>query len=145
MANKSTDEAEVRQLIEERVRATREKDIDAALSNIAPDIESFDVVDPLKYVGSNALRTRAQEWFSSFEGPIAFEVRELSITTGEDVAFSHSLNRVTGTKADGGQLDMWFRATVCYRRIDGRWMVTHEHNSVPFNVESGKASLDLKP
>ena len=40
---------------------------------------------------------------------------------------------------------MWVRATVCYRKIDGTWMVTHEHNSVPFDVESGKASLDLKP
>jgi hypothetical protein len=40
---------------------------------------------------------------------------------------------------------MWWRATVCYRKIDGKWMITHEHASVPFNVESGKASLDLTP
>jgi hypothetical protein len=29
--------------------------------------------------------------------------------------------------------------------MDGKWTVTHEHDSVPFNVESGKASLDLRP
>jgi ketosteroid isomerase-like protein len=40
---------------------------------------------------------------------------------------------------------MWWRTTVCFRKLDGKWMVTHEHNSVPFDVESGKASLDLKP
>ena len=40
---------------------------------------------------------------------------------------------------------MWIRATLCYRKIDGKWMVTHEHVSVPFDPESGQASLDLKP
>jgi hypothetical protein len=39
---------------------------------------------------------------------------------------------------------MWARATVCYREIDGKWMITHEHESVPFDVNSGKASLDLE-
>jgi len=40
---------------------------------------------------------------------------------------------------------MSWRATLCRRRIDGKWMVTHGHSSVPFDMESGKASLDLKP
>jgi len=34
---------------------------------------------------------------------------------------------------------------VCYRKLDGTWLVTHEQSSVPFDVESGKASLDLTP
>ena len=51
------------------------------------------------------------------------------------MAFSHSLNRVSATTTDGEKLDMWWRATVCYRKIDGKWMVTHEHASVPFDVE----------
>ena len=40
---------------------------------------------------------------------------------------------------------MWVRTTVCFRKIDGTWLITHEHNSVPFNPETGKASLDLAP
>ena len=36
-------------------------------------------------------------------------------------------------------------AAVCYRKLDGTWLVTHEQSSVPFDVESGKASLDLTP
>jgi ketosteroid isomerase-like protein len=61
------------------------------------------------------------------------------------VAFGHSLKRVSATTTDGQKLDMWWRATICYRRIDGAWMVTHEHASVPFDVASGRASLDLEP
>jgi hypothetical protein len=28
--------------------------------------------------------------------------------------------------------------------LDGKWLVTHAHSSVPFDVETGRASLDLK-
>jgi len=87
----------------------------------------------------------SEEWFSSFEGPIGYEIRDLNITADNDVAFSHGLSHVSATTAGGGKLDMWWRMTICFRKIDGKWMVTHEHNSVPFDTETGKASLDLKP
>jgi uncharacterized protein (TIGR02246 family) len=143
--SKANNEAQIREVIENRIKAARIKDINKVMSNYAPDVLSFDVVNPLQYLGSDAVRKRLEEWFSSFKGPIGHEIRNLSINAGDDVAFSHGLNRVSATKTDGGKLDMWWRATVCYRKIDGKWMVTHEHASVPFDVETGKASLDLKP
>jgi len=143
--SKAIDETQIRVLIDTRIQAVRTKDITMALSNIAPNVLSFDVVNPLQYVGLDASRKRMQEWFASFQGPIGYEMGELSITTGDDMAFCHSLNHVSATKTDGQKLDMWWRATVCYCKIDDTWMVTHEHNSVPFDVQSGKASLDLKP
>jgi ketosteroid isomerase-like protein len=53
---------------------------------------------------------------------------------------------MTGTKTDGEEVDLWFRATACFRREDGRWRITHMHNSVPFAMDgSGKALLSLRP
>ena len=69
----------------------------------------------------------------------------LNPTAGEDAAFSHSLNHVSATTKDGRELDMFWRATMCFRNAGGRWTVTHEHSSVPFDMASGKALLDLKP
>ena len=40
---------------------------------------------------------------------------------------------------------MWVRTTVCFLKIEDRWMVTHEHTSSPFSPETGRASMDLKP
>jgi len=40
---------------------------------------------------------------------------------------------------------MWIRVTLCFGKVDGKWMVTHEHVSVPFEPQSGQASLDLEP
>ena len=142
---KALDEGQIRKLMDDRVKAVRTKDVNASMSNLAPDILSFDVVNPLQHIGADSSRKRAEEWFSSFQGPIGYEIRDLSITVGKTLAFSHGLSHVSATRTDGGQLDMWWRTTVCFRKLDGKWMVTHEHNSVPFDVESGKASLDLKP
>jgi len=144
-SGKAANDAQIRALIDDRTKAVRAKDSDRATSGIAPDILTFDVVNPLQHIGSDASRKRAEESFSSFRGPIGYEVRDLDITAGDDVAFAHGLCHVSATKTDGGQLDMWWRTTVCFRKIDEKWMVTHEHNSVPFDPKSGKASLDLKP
>jgi uncharacterized protein (TIGR02246 family) len=147
MATENTviDEAQIRGLIEDKIKAVRAKDIDGATSNYAPDVLSFDVINPLRYSGVNAVRKRLEDWFSSFQGSIGLEIRDLSITVGEAVAFSYCLSHVSATKADGVKLDMWWRETACYRKIEGQWLITHQHSSVPFDVESGKASLDLKP
>ena len=142
--SRAVDEAQIRALMDDRAKAVRAKDVNGAISSIAPDILSFDVVGPLQRFGSDAL-ARAEEWFSSFQGPIGYEIRDLNINVGDDVAFAHGLSHVSATKTGGGQLDMWWRTTLGFRKLDGKWMVTHEHNSVPFDVESGKASLDLKP
>jgi uncharacterized protein (TIGR02246 family) len=138
-------EAEIRKLTEDRINAVRNKDVDAAMSSFALDVLSFDVVNPLQHVGSGSIRKRLTDWFSSFQGPIGYEVRDLSITSGGDVAFSHSLHGVNATTGDGAAINMWFRVTICYRNIQDTWMITHEHSSVPFDPETGRASLDLKP
>lgn len=137
-------EAEIRALIARRMQAVRDRDAEAAVADVAEDVVTFDVVDPLRHVGRDAIRRRAETWFSSFTGAVGFEMRDLAITVSGDAAFSHSLNRYSGTTVNG-PLGMWVRVTTGYRRIDGRWMITHEHNSVPFSPETGLASMELEP
>jgi ketosteroid isomerase-like protein len=116
------------------------------MSHYTRDILVFDLAPPLQYVGIDAYRKNFKEWFSSFQGPIGYEIRDLSITAGGDVAFCHSINRISGSRTSREKTDVWVRATVGFRKIDGKWMVTHEHVSVPFYMDgSDKAALDLKP
>jgi uncharacterized protein (TIGR02246 family) len=139
------EEAEIRQLIDGFQRAIRAKDLGGVLSVYAPDIVSFDLVPPMQHVGIAAYRRPWEETFASFEGPIGYEVSDLHITATDEVAFSHSLNRMRGTTKDGQRISMWVRWTACFRRLDGRWLVTHEQVSVPIDMESGRALLDLEP
>jgi ketosteroid isomerase-like protein len=70
------------------------------------------------------------------EGPISYEIRDLDITAGNDVAFSHSHNI---------EHKIWIRVTVGFRKINGKWLTTHEHVSVPFDRMSNMAWIDLRP
>jgi uncharacterized protein (TIGR02246 family) len=144
--NKANDESQIRQLIDGWANALRAKDVNGLMAYYAPDILLFDLAPPLEYRGADAYRKNWQEWLPTFQGPVGYEIRDLSITTGDDVAFSHSLNRISGTRTDGEETDVWVRATVGLRKIDGKWMITHEHTSVPFYMDgSYKATVDLKP
>ena len=64
---------------------------------------------------------------------------------GNDVAFAHRINHVIGTLTDGKNLDMYWRATLCLRKIDGEWLVVHTHTPVPFDMQTGEAQIDLTP
>ena len=57
--SRAADEARIRDLIEERVRAIRAGDVDAQISAHASDAVMFDALDPLRYAGSEAVRERA--------------------------------------------------------------------------------------
>ena len=142
---KAASEAEVRTLIEATVQACRDKDATAMVAHYSPQVRAFDLINPLEYHGADAVEKRAQQWLSSFEGPIDYDLHDLKVTASDDTAFCHSLNHVHGKKADGMEIDMWWRATLGFQKIDGHWQVTHSHSSEPFDMESGKASLDLRP
>jgi ketosteroid isomerase-like protein len=106
---------------------------------------SFDIVPPLQYVGADAYRKHWEEAFASFPGPIDYEIADLSITLGDDVAFTHSFNRLSGTMNTGQKVGNWLRWTACFRKIGGKWLIVHMQASVPVALETGKAVLDLKP
>jgi len=142
------DEAQIRQLMAEQVTAMRARDAGRLVSRYAPEIVSFGLAPPLRRTGPelhdvNGLRS----WFAGFDGPIDHEIRDLTVTAGEDVAFCHGLNRLSATPHGAPErFDLWFRATVCLRKVDGRWRIAHEHNSTPFHMDGSlRAALDLQP
>jgi uncharacterized protein (TIGR02246 family) len=143
--NKKNDEAAIQRLLDDGIRSVRSKNIEGVMSMYAQEVVSFDLVPPLRYMGADAFRKRWEETFSSFQGPIGYEIHDLNITLGDDVAFTHSLNRISGTMNTGQQTDLWLRWTAGFRKINGEWLIMHHQNSVPVDLEHGKAVLDLKP
>ena len=144
-ANKNDEEAEIKRVIEGYVEAFRAKDLDGVMSIYAPEIVTFDAVPPLQYVGADAMRKRWEEVFSSLPGPVGYEIADLSITVGEDMAFTHSFNRTSAILPTGQQIGTWVRWTACWRKIGGTWLLVHDQVSVPVDLQTGRAVLDLKP
>jgi len=144
--NRAIDEAQIQQLIDGWAKALRAKDVDGVMSNCAPDILWFNLAPPLQYLGADVYKKNREEWFATWQGSIGYEIRDLCITVGDGVAFGHGLNRIHGTRTNGGHTDVWVRQTLGFRKIGGKWLITHEHESVPFYMDgSYKAAVDLKP
>jgi ketosteroid isomerase-like protein len=114
--NKKNDEAEIKRVIEGGVEALRDKNIEGVMSFYAQEVVSFDIVPPLRYVGAEAFRKVWEEVFFVYQGPIDYEIHDLTITVGDDVAFTHSLNRISGTLNTGQKTDLWLRVTACFWR-----------------------------
>jgi uncharacterized protein (TIGR02246 family) len=141
----SPDEVDIRQRIDKLAQAIRDHDLDGVMSMYAPDVVSFDVQPPLRHVGAEAKRKNWAEAFSMFQRPLGYEIRDLAIAVGHDVAFAHSLNRISGTLKQGATAAHWVRATTCFRKIDGTWLIAHDQVSVPADLGAGRAFLDLEP
>jgi len=140
------DETLIRQRIENWAKAIRAQDVDGVVALYAPDVASFDIVPPLRYVGADRKRRAWQESFATFPGGIAYDVTDLNVTVHGDLAFAHSLNHVNATSADSRVTDLWLRWTACFRRrSDGVWLVVHDHISVPADLARGRAVVDLTP
>jgi ketosteroid isomerase-like protein len=137
-------QAEVRKVIDACLDALRAKDARELVRHQATGFVHFSLAPPLQIIGADAKGLEA--WFATWRGPIGYEIHDLTIGAGQDIAFCHSLNRMSGTKTDGEKVDLWFRQTLCFRKVGGAWKVTHEHESVPFYMDgSMRAAVDLKP
>ena len=126
--------------VDDWVTAIRARDLDGVMALYAPDVVSFDVNPPLWYAGPERKRRAWQAFFEAFAGPIAYEVRDLSIAARDGLACVHSLNYVTGVRADGRAAVLWVRWTACFQRIGAVWTIVHDHVSVPAEHEHGQAN-----
>jgi ketosteroid isomerase-like protein len=134
-------QSEVKALLDNQFEAIRTKNIDQLMSLYSADIVYFDLVPPLQYVGSAALRQRFLDWFDGWKSSIGMEIRDLTIVASGDIAAAHMLLRASGTLKDGYEVGYWVRASDCYRRSDDGWLITHEHVSVPVDMASRSAVI----
>jgi ketosteroid isomerase-like protein len=138
---------EIRELIEGKAALLQQGDAAAVMACYAPNYVEYTLAPPLRQPGDGRDPAPLAAWLATFAAPPRREVTQLEITTDGDVAFATSLDCLTAVpKGSTEPFSLWFRVTVGLRRIDGRWLVTHEHESVPFEMDgSFRASTGLTP
>jgi ketosteroid isomerase-like protein len=140
---KSDIEAQIRRTIDARAIAIRNKNVQGVPPNFTKDSVGYFLEPPLQ---QSPLKEDLAGWFATWSGAIGYEIGNLTITAGDDIAYCHSLNRLTGQRTDGGDTDIWFRETLCFQKINGQWLIKHIHESVPMYMDGSlKAAIDLKP
>ncbi|WP_037303480.1 YybH family protein [Amycolatopsis orientalis] len=142
---READEADLKRHIGKIVEGIKAKDLDALRRLYADDVVSFDIDPPLQHVGIDAKLKNWANAFTFFQD-VAYEVRDLTLTVDESVAFGHCFGRLSGTTKNGVAVDgMWVRATFCFRKVDGNWLIAHDQVSVPLDIATGKGVTDLEP
>jgi uncharacterized protein (TIGR02246 family) len=127
-----TDEQAIRDLITRWAEAVHAEDLDTVLADHDPDIVMFDVPPPYNGVrGIQAYRDSWPPFFKWQSQGALFEIVELDVTAGDDVAFAHALLRCGMPAELEANPANRLRLTIGLRKRDGRWVVTHEHHSFP--------------
>jgi ketosteroid isomerase-like protein len=144
---KASDEAEIRGMEAAMIKAYAAKDLDKGLAGYVQDetLFIFDAIPPRQYVGIKAWRADNEGFLAIFQGPITVEMSDLSITANGKLGFGHNIQRFSGTGKNGKPIDMTFRVSDGYKKINGKWMIAEEHLSFPVDVATGKADLSSKP
>jgi ketosteroid isomerase-like protein len=91
----SQDEQAIRALQGRLAAAMNAKDVDAIMKGYVPGSELFvfDLGLPRQHAGWDAYKKDWQDFFDALQGPPKVEIKDLSITTYEEVAFSHSIQQ----------------------------------------------------
>lgn len=132
MAMMSADETEIRDLITRWAAAVHAGDIDSVLADHESDIVMFDVPPPERGVrGIGEYRATWPPFFEFQRQGASFEITELDITAGSDVAFAWALLKCGKPAELAAHPELRLRLTLGLRKVDGRWRVTHEHHSFP--------------
>jgi ketosteroid isomerase-like protein len=144
---KESDEAEIRAMETAMFKAYAAKDLDKGLAGYVQDetLFVFDAIPPRQYVGIKAWRANNEAFVAMFQGPLKVEISDLSVTANGKLGFGHNIQRFSGTDKKGKPIDMTFRVSDGYKKINGKWMIVEEHLSFPVDIASGKADLSSKP
>jgi len=137
----TTDEQQIRALIERWAAAVHAGDMETTLAAHAEDIVMFDVPEPDD--GVRGLAAYRETWPGFFEWQASggsFEIVELHVEAGGDIAFAWALLRCGTSDDDPGRR---LRLTLGLRRSGDGWVVAHEHHSFPV-ADDGRSAEHVR-
>ena len=130
---------EIRRAVADRQRAICQKNIDRILASYADEAVVFNVKPPFQIRDKGAWRHEWESSLAHFPASFGSETKDVKIIAHGELAVAHYLYRFTGMPFDPS----WIRNTSVYRKIEGRWLIVHEHGSVPFDPETLQAVFAL--
>jgi ketosteroid isomerase-like protein len=143
MANSREDE--IRREFEEWLKDASAKNLDAVMTKIADNALSYEHQAPLQYSGAAAIREVCRQGFEAARGEFRWDIPDLQVIVRDDIAVTWGLNRMQSQEPGKEKLESWSRGTRVFRKINGKWKMIHQHVSFPFDPETGKVRMDLRP
>ena len=119
------------------------RNLDAIMSNYlrSGKLFVFDVYPPRAYIGYDAFRKDWHDFLEAFKGPITYEMLDMDVDTDGTLGYVHVIEHIAGTNSEGQSVEINMRVTELYRKINGKWLIEHEHASVPVDLKTGMADV----
>ena len=127
----AADEDAIRELVSTWARAVRAKDLRGILAHHSMNIQMFDVPPPFEVRGIDAYRRTWDLFYSAQPEPIAFDIKRMEVVAGADVAFVVALMQCAEKGTSGERVPLDFRLTIGLHKENDRWVILHEHHSIP--------------
>ena len=120
----------IEELIRRWAEAAHSGPLESVLAHHSDDIVMFDVPPPHR--GVRGVEAYRETWPGFLEWQAtgaSFEIEELEVTEGADVAFAWALVRCGTPEGFAAEPDRRLRLTIGLRHEGGDWLVIHEHHS----------------
>ena len=143
---KAKDEADIRALEGRFVAAFKAKDVNAIMACYVadPNMVVFDVGTPRQFNGAVGYKKDWESYLAAYPGPWDNTISDLEVVTGGDVGYGHNVQTASFTDKDGKKMDSIVRVTDGYKKVNGQWLIAHEHVSVPIDMATMKPDLTSK-
>ena len=147
LASDHTAASEVDATLSKLIADYEAKDVRAIMAHYVHDdaLVVFDVTPPLQFVGYDAYTKSYQDFYAAFPGQVTVDVIERKISVVGELAYTHEMNTWTVHDQTNKPTMFTARETYVLQKTEGKWLIVHEHASVPVDVTTGRAELRLTP
>ena len=138
----------VQDVLENYKSAVYEKDVEKYVSLYASDFHVYDCWDDWECVDRSQWTESTKEWFHSLhEAGVLLKVEFDDVTAEENLSLAFIRCNVTfaAYNQSGEKLrQITNRFTFGLRKENESWTISHQHSSLPINVETGKGIFNRK-
>jgi ketosteroid isomerase-like protein len=142
-ATSDSDKAEVMALNQHLITAYNSKDVSAIMAFYSDDPNAIFFEDTIPLQFNKATLAKATEMFYKSVSDFHARVESVDVLVSGDLGVVHYIVLNTWTDKSGTH-SQTSRYTGVDRKEGGKWLVWHEHFSVPFDPATGKAVLNAK-
>lgn len=100
---------------------------------LSPEMTLIDIMKPGRFQGPDTIK-HADEVGSTFQGKVTF--RNLNVQASGNFGYVEYLQYFVGTDVHGKKFEMNLYTTDIWHKNDGKWLMVHQHVTLPLTQEN---------
>ncbi|WHY72828.1 YybH family protein [Fictibacillus enclensis] len=139
----------VQDVLDNYKSAVYEKDVERFLSSYDPDVLIYDCWGKWESRGIAPWKESVTEWFNGLAADGVYlnvDFNDLVVEENSNLAFIHCTVTFAAHQEESGEKlrQITNRFTFGLRKEKDSWLITHEHSSLPIDMNTGKGMFNLK-